>query len=238
MRFSAYARLAALAGALIVAAPLSAALAADLPHIISVTGEGEAKAVPDQARLTVGVTTTAVTADAALAENARKMTAVFDTLKRLGVPERAIQTSNFSVTPQYPPYNQNNTGVQRIVGYQVSNQVDVTLDDTRKLGPALDALVSSGANQINSVSFSIKDPDALLATAREAAIADATKRAETYAHAAGVTLGSVVAIQEGGSEPPQPIVRAMAVGGLRAPTPTAAGEESVSVSVTVTFEIK
>jgi hypothetical protein len=164
---------------------------------------------------------------------------VFATLKRLGVPDKWIQTSNFSVTPQYPPYNQNATGPQRIVGYQVSNEVDVTLDDVKKLGPALDALVGSGANQINSVGFSIRDPAALLATARAAAIADALKRAQTYTHAAGVGLGSVVSIQEGTIEPPRPMYRMQAVAMAPADaTPTAAGEQSVTANVTMVFELR
>jgi uncharacterized protein YggE len=211
--------------------------AADQPHVIVVSGQGEATGTPTQAQLSAGVTTIAVTADAALADNARKMTAVFAVLKRLGVPDKAIQTSNFSVAPQYPPYNQNG-GPQRIVGYQVSNQVDVTLEDIGKLGPALDALVAAGANQINSISFSIRDTDSLLAAARTAAVGDAVRRAQTYAKAAGVTLGPVVSIQEsGGNESPRPMLRAMA--GVAAPvTPMAAGEQSLSANVSVIFEIK
>ncbi len=236
-----HARLAAVAGLCLIAAlaPLAAAQAADLPHTITVSGAGEVKGVPDQVQLSAGVTTTAVTAAAALAENARKMNGVFATLKRLGVPEKSIQTSNFSVSPQYPPYNQNATGPQHIVGYQVSNQVDVTLDDVKTLGPALDALVGSGANQINSVSFSIRDPAVLLAAAREAAIADAVKRAQTYTHAAGVSLGSVVSIQEGTIETPRPMDRmALMAAPVSMATPTAAGEQSVTANVTVVFEIR
>ena len=238
MRF--HTRLAGAAGLCLIAAfaPL-AARAADAPHTITVSGEGEAKGVPNQAQLSAGVTTTATTADVALAENARKMNAVFAALKRMGVPERSIQTSNFSVSPQYPTYNQNATGPQRIVGYQVSNQVDVTLDDVKKLGPALDALVGAGANQINSVGFSIRDPATLLQTAREAAVADAIKRAQTYTHAAGVSLGPVVSIEEGTTEAPRPIYRmALMAKPAGDATPTAAGEQSVTANVTIIFEIK
>ena len=239
MRF--HTRLAGAAGLCLIAAvaPLAAAHAADMAHTITVTGQGEAKGVPNQAQLSAGVTTTATTADAALAENARKMNGVFAALKRMGVPERSIRTSNFSVSPQYPPYNQNATGPQRIVGYQVSNQVDVTLDDVKKLGAALDALVAAGANQINSVGFAIRDTATLLNSAREAAIADAIKRAQTYTHAADVTLGSVLSIQETSFEVPRPMYRMEAM--AAAPpdsTPTAAGEQSVTASVTVVFEIR
>jgi uncharacterized protein YggE len=225
-----------LSGSLAALAPLSAM--ADPAHTITVSGSGEARGAPDQVQLSAGVTTAAPTAAAALAENAQTMTTVFDTLKRLGVPERAIQTTNFSVSPQYPPYNANNGGVQKIVGYQISNQVSVTLDDTKKLGRALDALVTAGANQINSVSFSIKDADALEAKAQADAVGNARTRAETYAKAAGVNLGGVVSISEGATEAPRPMYR-MAAGLAAAPvTPTAAGEQSVTANVTVVFEIR
>jgi uncharacterized protein YggE len=237
MRF--HTRLAGAAGLCLITAFAPLAAAADTPRTITVSGQGDAKGVPNQAQLSAGVTTTATTAEAALSENARKMNAVFAALTRMGVPDKSIQTSNFSVSPQYPPYNQTATGPQRIVGYQVSNQVDVTLDDVKKLGPALDALVGAGANQINSVGFSIRDPASLLETARDAAVTDAIKRAQTYTHAAGVSLGSVVSIEEGTTEAPRPVyrMRAMAASTGDA-TPTAAGEQSVTANVTIVFEIK
>ncbi len=235
MPFRAFASIscAALMGLMLLSPP--AAQAAE-PHIITVSGEGQASAVPNQAELSAGVAALGATADTALAQNARSMTAVFAALTRLGVPERSIQTSNFSVQPQYAT-NPGGNGPDRITGYLVSNQVNVTLDDTRKLGPALDALVQAGANQINAVSFAIKDQSALQETARKAAIADARKRAQTYAEAAGVSLGGVISIQEGGSSAPVPMFRVMAA--RAAPgTPVAAGELSVQASVTVTYELK
>ena len=240
MGFSRFRRLAGtfVLGTFAVFAQPVAALAADQPHVIVVSGQGEVTGIPNQAELSAGVTTNAATADAALAENARKMTAVFAALKRAGVRDKAIRTSNFSVAPQYPPYNQNSTGPQRVVGYQVSNQVDVTLDDTRNLGLTLDALVAAGANQINSIGFSIRDTDTLLTAARTAAIGDAMRRAQTYAKAAGVTLGAIISIQEnGGNEGPHPMLRAMTVEAVPV-TPTAAGEQSVTANVSVIFEIK
>jgi len=225
---------------LLLAGGLSPAPAqAETSRTITVTGEGEVRGVPDQAQLSAGVTTVAVTANAALAENARKMTSVFAALSRIGVPQREMKTSNFSVTPQYPPYNQNNTGLQKIVGYQVSNQIDVTLDDVKTLGPALDALVTAGANQINAVSFSLRDPKPLLAAAREQAVADAIGRAQTFAKAAGVTLGPLLSIQEGGVGVPRPVyLEARMMAGAPPPTPTAAGEQSVTANVSLVFEIK
>ena len=221
-------------GLLLAALALPISALADT-HTISVTGQGQASAVPDQAMLSAGVATIAHTADAALADNARKMTAVFAALKAAGVPERAIQTSNFSVSPQY---SNNNNDAQRITGYQVSNQVDVTLDDTKKLGPAIDALVAAGANQINSVNFGLRDNSALMTKAREAAMADARQRAETLARAGSVGVGAVLTISEGSTETPRPVMYRAVAMSAAAPTPTAAGEESVSVTVNVTYELK
>jgi uncharacterized protein YggE len=228
---------AALFCALAFPASLGAARAAETPATISVSGSGDARAVPNQAQLSAGVATTAATANAAMAENARKMTAVFDALKAMGVPENAIQTSNFSVSPQYSTDNQSDGRPQRIVGYQVSNQVDVLLDDTKKLGPALDALVGAGANQINSVGFSIRDPAALLTSAREAAVADAMARAHTFARAAGVTLGPILSIQDGGSNEPSDGLKMLRLAGAMR-TPTAAGEQSITANVSMVFAIK
>lgn len=236
MRFPTWAAM-AVSAAVCLLAIAGPANAADAMRLITVGGQGEARGVPDRAQLSAGLATLAATADAALADNARKMTAVFAVLKRLGVPERAIQTSNFSVQPQYAQ-DTRGAGAPKVTGYLVSNQVDVTLDDTAKLGPALDALVGAGANQINSVSFDISDTALLESKAREAAMADARKRAQTYASAAGATVGQVISIDEQGAQAPRPMFRAMAGLDKASATPTAAGEISVTADVTVVYELK
>src|SRR5437762_9845252 len=134
---------------------------------ISVSGEGEASGSPDQARLSAGVVSQAPTAAAALTANTAAMNRVFAALKTLGIPDNKIQTSNFSVQPQYPPYRPDAPEPRNtIVGYQVSNQVTVIVDDLSKLGAALDALIRSGANQLGGVSFAIADPKPLAERAR------------------------------------------------------------------------
>jgi uncharacterized protein YggE len=212
----------------------AAALAADL-RTIAMGGHGEVKAAPDQAQVNAGVTTNATTAAQALAANTMRMTGVFIALKKAGIAEKNIQTVNFSVSPQYT--NGNNNEAQRLTGYQVSNTVSVRLDDVSKLGTTLDALVSAGANQMNGISFSIRDTAAMLQKAREAAIADAKNRAETYARAAGVTLGPIQSIGEGGGSAPVPMFKAMRMM-ADAPVPVAAGEESVTADVSVVWEIR
>ncbi|MEE8439586.1 MAG: SIMPL domain-containing protein, partial [Micropepsaceae bacterium] len=174
---------------------------------IIVSGRGEASAVPDQARVSAGVVSQAVTANAALDANTQAMERVFEALRDAGIEDRNIRTSNFSVSPQYEPFRQNNPEPRRIVGYQVSNQVTAIVEEIDELGGTLDALVRSGANQLNNISFSIADPKPLEEEARRGAVQDAIAKAQTLAEAAGVNLGQILSIQEGGGgyQPPGPI---------------------------------
>lgn len=222
-----------LAATLLMAAP---ALAADL-RTISMPGHGQVKAAPDQVQITAGVSTSAPTAAQALTANTARMKGVFDALRKLGVPEKNIQTVNFSVSPQYTGGNNNER--PKLTGYQVSNEVSVLLEDVGKLGTALDALVTSGANQMNGINFSIRETAPMLARARADAIADARTRAETYAKAAGVTLGPIQSIREGTTvEPPRPMYRVMNMAAAERSVPVAAGEESVAADVSVVWEIR
>ena len=218
--------------ALLAATPALAQTAA--PRTIAMSGHGEVRSAPDQARITTGVTTAAPTAAAALAANTNQMRSLFDALGRAGIPAKNIQTVNFSVSPQYT--NGANNQPARVTGYQVSNQVDVRIDDVARVGTTLDALVTAGSNDMNGISFSIKDPAPLLATAREQAVADARARAETYARAAGVTLGLILSISEGGGEV-RPLRMAPMMMKAAAPVPVAAGEESVTADVSLVWEI-
>jgi len=150
------------------------------------------------------------------------------------VGRRNIQTSNFNVSPVYS--NPAPGAQPRLTGYRVSNDVHVILEDITRVGATLDALVAAGANQMNGLNFSIKEPAPLLAKARADAVADAKLRAQQYAAAAGVTLGPIQSISEGGAEPPRPMYRMAAM--AAAPTPIAAGEESVNASVSIVWEIR
>ena len=206
------------------------------PRLITVSGTGEVKAAPDRAELSSGVVTRAATAASALAANARAMNAVFEALKRAGIAEKNIQTSNFQVSPQYSDAKPG--AAPRIVGYEVSDTVSVTVDGLDRLGPTIDALVAAGSNQIEGPEFSIADPKPLLAKAREEAVKDATARAEAYARAAGVVLGPIASINEGGvSSTIQPMrMRGMMAAADKA-TPVAAGEQSVTANVSISWEI-
>ncbi len=212
--------------------------AEDLPRVISVSGMGEVSAPPDQASISLGVISEARTAQDALRANSRAMQGVFEQMNELGIPEENIRTSNFSISPQYPPYNANNNEPRRIVGYQVSNTVAVLFEDIDAVGAGLDAVVASGANQLHGISFSISETDALMREARIAAVADARARAETLARAAGVTLGRVLSINESGFSGPQPVYMARAEMAFDSAVPIAGGQQTLTSSVSMTFEIE
>jgi hypothetical protein len=209
------------------------------PRTMTVSGQGEVKAAPDEAVLSAGVVTQARSAAAALAANSRAMNGVFDALKRIGIPDKSVQTSDFSVTAQYQTDQHGNT-TQKIIGYQVSNNVTVVVDDLGKLGSAIDALVTSGANSMGDIAFTFRDPKQLLTEARAEAVKDALQRANTYASAAGVMLGPITSIGENGDVTPRPMMRKMmtmsAANDLA--TPVAAGEDSITAGVSITFEIR
>ena len=154
-----------------------------------------------------------------------------------GIPDNRMQTSNFSVQPQYPPFRPDNQEPQRIIGYQVSNTVTVVVDDLTKVGPTLDALVRSGANQLGGIQFTIADPKPLAERARTLAVVDGAAKARTLATAAGVTLGPLMSIQESSNVRPIPVF-AMARAVAQESTPIAEGEERVGVNVTMTYAIQ
>ena len=219
--------------ALIICVPPAAAQA-QAPRVITMGGHGEMRATPDTAMLSAGVSTEGATAAAALSANNSRMQAVIAAIKKLGVPDKDVRTSNFSVSPQYA--NPNNE-TPRVTGYQASNQVDVRLEDVTKLGTALDALVTAGANQMHGVSFLIRNDAELLSQARAAAVTEARAKAETFAKAAGVSLGAILSISEGGSPAPRPFYAAAPMAMAKA-VPVAMGEQSVSADVTIIWEIK
>lgn len=233
---------AALAGAvaLMAGAAFSSAQAAEAmmpPRTITVSGDAEVASKPDQARLSAGVVSQAETAAAALNANSTAMNRVFAALRAAGIPETRMQTSNFSVQPQHPPYRQENPEPQRIIGYQVSNNVTVVVDDLTKVGPTLDALVRSGANQLGGIQFTIADPKPLAERARTLAVVDGAAKARTLATAAGVTLGPLMSIQESSNVRPVPVF-AMARAVAAEATPIAEGEERVGVNVTMIYAIQ
>lgn len=220
--------------ALCASAPALAQTPADLPSAISVTGEASISVPPDLASVDAGVATDAKTAREASEGNNAAMSKVMAALKAANIDPKDIQTSRLSLQPQYAP---NRSGPSPIVGYRASNRVTVRIRDVGKVAGVIDTLVGAGANDIGNIGFEVSQASKLLDDAREKAVADARRKAEIYAKAAGVTLGAPLSISEEGA--PQPVFRAkMAMPMAAAPTPIAQGEETLSISVSVTWAIK
>jgi uncharacterized protein YggE len=224
--------------ALVAALFAAPALAeSDFPPAISVTGQASISVPPDLAEVDGGVATDAKTAREASDANNTAMTKVLAALKSAGIEDKDVQTSRLSLQPQYGSQVASRSGPSVIVGYRASNRVTVKVRDVNKVATVIDTLVGAGANDIGNVSFSVSQASKLLDDAREKAVADARRKAEIYAKAAGVTLGAPLSISEEGA--PQPMFRAkMAMPMAAAPTPIAQGEETLSVSVSVTWAIK
>jgi uncharacterized protein YggE len=188
---------------------------------------------PDLAEVEAGVTSDAKTAHDASETNNATMGKLLLALKAAGIDAIDIRTSRLSLQPQNA---QNRAGSPAITGYRASNHVTVRLHDVAKVASTIDMLVGAGANDIGGISFMVSQASKLLDDARTQAVADARRKAEIYAKAAGVTLGAPLSISEEGAPGPMPF-RKMA-GGLAAATPVAQGEETLSVTVNVTWALK
>ena len=205
--------------------------------LLSVSAQAEATRVPDVATISAGVVTQAADANAAMRANADQMATVMAAIRKAGIAERDIQTAGISVHPQYR-YAENQPPT--ITGYQASNTVNLKVRDIGDLGGVLDALVASGANQVNGPSFEIDEPEAAYDEARLAALEKAKARAETYAKAMGLRVRRVVSISEGGGfQPPMPMMRMQAMDAVaaRAETSVSPGETTLSVNLDVVFEL-
>ncbi len=228
-----------------VAAALSGAVAAaqaqearppSLPEArIIVTGEGSVSVAPDYAEVRAGVTTRAKTAREAADANTKLMTAITAALTGAGIAQKDIQTARFSGRPVYTSPQ---PGIeQKLTGFAVSNQVTVKIRDIDKIGDILDRLLAAGATDLGNVQFLHSDPSRALDAARDAALADARRKAELYARAANLKLGSVAWITEdSGYAPPLPMM-AMRAGAVGAAPPISAGEDTLHARITVGFAI-
>ncbi|WP_244480335.1 SIMPL domain-containing protein [Rhizobium sp. Root1220] len=225
----------------LTALPVLAADSQPREAVISVAGEGQASVAPDMAVLNLSVVKQAKTAREALDDNNKSMNEVLAALKKAGIAERDLQTSGFSVQPQYS-YPQNNDGQPQqpqLIGYQVSNSLSVRVRDLSKLGAIIDQSVTLGVNQGGDIQFTNDKPEGAMEDARKSAVANAIKKAKTLAEAAEVKLGRVIEISETSPRPqPVPVYRAaMMKEAADAAVPIQGGETSYNVTVNVTFAI-
>ena len=213
------------------------ALAQTLPPPgISVTGEAKVSVVPDQAQIEGGVTSDAKTAREASEANNAAMSKVLAALKGAGIDAKDYQTSRLSLQPQFASNYKPSDRASGIVSFRASNRVTVKIRDVTKVASIIDVLVGAGANEIGGIRFTVTEASKVLDEARGTAIADARRKADIYAKAAGVTLGEPISISEEGAA-----VLAFA-GKMAAPMAAGAqvapGEETLSVTVGVSWAIK
>ena len=209
------------------------------PRSIHVSGTGKASASPDKADLSLSVEIQAKTAEAARNQAAGAIEALIKAVKNAGVADKDIQTRSVSLYPNYSPDTAN-----KIVGYQLTNQVSVCIRDIDKASDVIDSSVKAGGNatRVQGINFGIENADTALAQAREKAYDNAKMKAEQYAKLAGVALGLPLHISEGNAFSPVPMpyaeMRTLKAGMAdSASTPVQAGEQEVIVNVDVVFGI-
>ena len=206
---------------------------------ISVSGTGRALAEPDTALLSMGVSVLADSAREARDRAAGHMNALLDSVKGNGIDDKDIHTTQFALNPEYS-YPSNGTPVLR--GYRLTNSVSVTVRDLDRVPEVIDEAVEAVGDpiQISGVTFTIEDPEALLAGARAKAMADAKAKAQQLAELGGVTLGRPIAINEGSTGGPPPVFYhgELAQAAADQATPIEPGQLELSVNVSVTYAIE
>jgi len=204
------------------------------PARIVVTGEGSVRTPPDYAVISGGVTIRAKTAKEAAAADAKLMAAVVAALRDAGIAQEDIQTSRYSVAPVYAAPQQNTEA--KLTGFSASNRISAKVSDIDNVGDIIDRLIGAGATDIGGLHFMHSDISKTLDEARQAAVADARRKAQVYAEAAGIRLGNVIWITEDPAyTPPYPMAAARV--SAAAPTPIAAGEDTLRAQITVGFDI-
>ncbi len=204
---------------------------------LNASGTGEVYMVPDVAYINIGVRVDADEVSEALSKNNIQANEIADALKSLGVEQKDIQTSNFNVYPM-TDYGMDGQVTRRY--FVVENTVYVTVHDLNSLGSLLDAVVRSGANTINGISFDVLDKEAAIAQARDMAIENAREQAKAIAESAGVKLGELQSVNVWVSSGTTPVYAAKGVGGAMdaSSVPVAAGQLMITVEANVTYEIK
>src|SRR3954464_439306 len=221
-----------------MATPVVSGMALGVPTV-SVSGHGSVNVPPDTASVSIGVDIIKPTLGEAQEQATTQATAVIEALKDAGIAAEDIQTDYFSVNI-LRDYSENGDPTQ-ITGFEIMNQLAVTVHDTDQLGELLDAAVNAGANRINGVTFYVDDQTAASSDARVQAVEDARTKAEELAAAAGMSLGPVVAISEGTSPLVSPVYDMARGGGMgagQAAVPVQPGSTTVAVDVTMTFELR
>lgn len=215
-------------------APVAAAQTAEPPQII-VTGEGVVKATPDQAWVSIGAESRAKASKDAQQRNAEVMSAVIKKIAAFGVPKDAIKTTALDLQLEFDYAN----GKQTPRGYVARNTVEVRVDELGKLGDVLDAVVASGATNIHGVRFDVKQREQLESAALQAAVKNASGKAQAIATGSSRAIDRILRIEEISASMPRPMMREVAMmARADAATPVEAGELEIRAQVRLVVAIK
>lgn len=226
---------AVLAVELVVVVPAVRAVAPEERNAISVTGEGRIYADPDMAQIVIGVESRAPTAKEAASKNSGDMSEVMAVLKEMGIAEEDIQTVDYSIRAEmyYPEKEE-----PKVIGYVVTNAVQVKVRDLNLVGDLLDRVTEAGANNIYGITFTIEDPRPFQEQAREKAVADARKKAQQLADLADIRLGDLLSISEYIMGGPVYVERAAPSEGIGGGGPSISpGQLEIVVQVGMSYEI-
>lgn len=208
------------------------------PGTLTITGDAKAYATPNLGNINVGVIIDRQDSAAdATAQLKDRMNQILDAVKQLGITDKDMRLSAFSLAPSYDYSN----GQQRLEGYTASQMVTVKTKALEKIGDILNAATDAGANMAGDVQFVVENPDAKKDEARKSAVAEAQKKAGEMATQLGVVLGSLKSYTESPSGyVPTPLYVRSAVGGSAADSsmPLPSGEQEINMVVTLTYEIK
>jgi uncharacterized protein YggE len=212
---------------------------------ITVVGVGKVTVVPDVVKIQLGVETISDTLAAATAENDKVMAAVLAALEEEGVAEKDIQTSYYSIYPEYehgePSGVSSAPQLPKLIGYRVNNSVTVTVRDTedmKQVSAVLEAVVQAGVNRVDGITFSVEDLQAVEDEGRKLAVADAKRRAEALADLTEVKLGPVILVSEVITGPPEFAQREVAPAAMGGGPTIMPGEQEYTVSIQITYAIQ
>jgi uncharacterized protein len=209
------------------------------PREISVDAEGSAYIVPDTVVVQLGVTTDGETSEGVVTENTKKMNAVLEAVKAMGIEESQIKTVDYYLNPKY---SWDKDGVQHTDGYTLDQSIEVRLTDFAKIGELIGAANEAGANTVGGVEFTVENPEAAKAEARSEAIAQAKEKAEQIAEASGLKLGDLVSYYEYANSDDYTSYYSLSddrvEGSMNAAPEIHAGKEEVSLTVTLSYQLR
>jgi uncharacterized protein YggE len=200
---------------------------------LTVQGTGMASGTPNVLTVSVGIDVTDPSAQASLADDDSKASAVTAALKRGGVLEKDVQTTNLQIQPQY-----NSRGT--VTGYEVTNTLTAELRDFSSAGSVIDALAEAAGNavRINSLSFSIEDSRGIENQARTDAVHQAVSHARSMARAAGQRLGPVCSLTDNSSVSDASPDDFGPLSAAASPVPVEPGTQQASAQVTMVYSLE